>query len=227
MDPRSNTVSFSVGGKAFEVMRQPTLSLHPTCLLTQLAEDGIGDAAHPIFVEANQDLFPYILDYLRFRKIHIPVTVSVAAMLREATALGLDLSLDDVVQENPLLGKLRALTEEAVSKGSRDAGEAVQRCKVELLAAIILQKLVQSDNGRGEVTVHRGSLDQWARITGNSDEYANIAFVKNNYFDGSELLRTRLQEKASEYGYTVEVKTFTTGRANDCQFDSATFKPAS
>ena len=35
----SDLVSFNVGGKIYTVLREPTLSLHPTSLLTQLAED--------------------------------------------------------------------------------------------------------------------------------------------------------------------------------------------
>ena len=35
----SDLVTFNVGGKIYTVLREPTLSLHPTSLLTQLAED--------------------------------------------------------------------------------------------------------------------------------------------------------------------------------------------
>ena len=37
------------GGKIYQVLREPTLSLHPNSLLTQLAEDQKDDK--PIFVE--------------------------------------------------------------------------------------------------------------------------------------------------------------------------------
>ena len=35
----SDLVTFNVGGKIYTELREPTLSLHPTFLLTQLAED--------------------------------------------------------------------------------------------------------------------------------------------------------------------------------------------
>ena len=37
------------GGKIYQVLREPTLSLHPDSLLTQMAEDQKDD--NPIFVE--------------------------------------------------------------------------------------------------------------------------------------------------------------------------------
>jgi hypothetical protein len=39
------------GGKIYQVLREPTLSLHPTSLLTQMAEDQKDDT--PIFVEGR------------------------------------------------------------------------------------------------------------------------------------------------------------------------------
>ena len=45
----SDLVTFNVGGKIYQVLREPTLSLHPNSLLTQLAEDKQDDKE--IFVE--------------------------------------------------------------------------------------------------------------------------------------------------------------------------------
>eukprot|EP00435_Cladocopium_sp_Y103_P020493 s1427_g5.t1 len=84
----SDLVSFNVGGKIYQVLREPTLSLHPTSLLTQLAEDQKDDK--PIFVEGDQDLFKFVIDYHRDRKIILPVTVSRDAVLREVKRFGLE-----------------------------------------------------------------------------------------------------------------------------------------
>eukprot|EP00438_Fugacium_kawagutii_P003810 Skav230257 [mRNA] locus=scaffold3387:75988:77452:+ [translate_table: standard] len=62
----SDLVTFNVGGKIYQVLREPTLSLHPNSLLTQMAEDQKDDT--PIFVEGDQDLFKFVIDYHRDRR---------------------------------------------------------------------------------------------------------------------------------------------------------------
>ncbi|CAJ1389009.1 unnamed protein product [Effrenium voratum] len=52
-----------------------------------------------IFVEADPELFKYLLGYLRHRKIFLPHCVSKAAVLREAAALGLSVSPHDIEQQ--------------------------------------------------------------------------------------------------------------------------------
>ena len=47
----SDLVTFNVGGKIYTVLREPTLSLHPTSLLTQLAQDKQDEKE--IFVEGR------------------------------------------------------------------------------------------------------------------------------------------------------------------------------
>mmetsp|Transcript_83907 Transcript_83907/g.242371 ORF Transcript_83907/g.242371 Transcript_83907/m.242371 type:complete len:118 (-) Transcript_83907:296-649(-) len=58
--PSKETVTFDVAGRTFKVLKEPTLSLFPDSLLNTLAEERNSD--EPIFVEANPDLFPYVLD---------------------------------------------------------------------------------------------------------------------------------------------------------------------
>ena len=48
------------GGKIYQVLREPTLSLHPNSLLTQLAEDQKDDK--PIFVEGVDWIFTKLPD---------------------------------------------------------------------------------------------------------------------------------------------------------------------
>mmetsp|Transcript_88624 Transcript_88624/g.255584 ORF Transcript_88624/g.255584 Transcript_88624/m.255584 type:complete len:245 (+) Transcript_88624:99-833(+) len=114
-------VKFNVGGRIFEVLREPTLSLHPNSLLNSLAEEHTGD--DPIFVEANPDLFQYMLDFLRHRKISIPRTVSKAAVQQEAAKLGLPGIQGEDIKQDP--GRLADLT----SLHKRLTQAHAERCK--------------------------------------------------------------------------------------------------
>eukprot|EP00438_Fugacium_kawagutii_P003815 Skav230262 [mRNA] locus=scaffold3387:120242:122601:+ [translate_table: standard] len=83
----SDLVTFDVGGKIYKVLREPTLTLHPNSLLTQMAEEQKDD--NPIFVEGDQDLFKFVIDYHRDRKVYLPITVSRDAVVNELKRFGL------------------------------------------------------------------------------------------------------------------------------------------
>ena len=75
----SDLVTFNVGGKIYQVLREPTLSLHPNSLLTQLAEDKQDDKE--IFVEGPDvskggalHNHAYVLNSLRLVWRAIPTT---------------------------------------------------------------------------------------------------------------------------------------------------------
>ncbi|CAE7522994.1 unnamed protein product, partial [Symbiodinium pilosum] len=90
-------VTFNVSGKIYTVLREPTLSLHPNSLLKQLADEKQNEKE--IFVEGmgDQDLFKYVLEYHRDRKVILPPTVSkelIEAVLRELNRFGLDIESD-------------------------------------------------------------------------------------------------------------------------------------
>eukprot|EP00913_Durusdinium_trenchii_P016549 g15554.t1 len=89
----SDLVTFNVSGKIYTVLREPTLSLHPNSLLTQLAEEKGNEKE--IFVEGDQDLFKYVLEYHRDRKILLPPMISKEAVLREVKRFGLDLAPEE------------------------------------------------------------------------------------------------------------------------------------
>ncbi len=133
----SDTVKFNVGGRLFEMLRVPTLAHHPNSVLSQLAEDH--DAPQPIFVEASPDLFQFIVDYHRHNQVHIPVTVTVAALLREAEVLGVPLTSNDIVQEAPPLGKMLALTAEVTKDRNDQAHLSYYRSTVDLLGQLIIK----------------------------------------------------------------------------------------
>lgn len=102
----SNTVKFNAGGQIFEVLREPTLSLHPKCLLWQLAED-YHDATEPIFVEVDGDIFKHILNYLRYRKVRLPSHIPVETFMEVCETLLLDVDQENVI---PVLENLRPTT---------------------------------------------------------------------------------------------------------------------
>ena len=97
---KSDTVYLNVSGKVFRIMREPTLSLYPDSLLSILAEESNG--SEPILVEANPDLFRYVLEYLRHKEIYLPITECKQAVLRECSALGLPTVAEEIVQDLPL-----------------------------------------------------------------------------------------------------------------------------
>eukprot|EP00438_Fugacium_kawagutii_P003814 Skav230261 [mRNA] locus=scaffold3387:113644:119036:+ [translate_table: standard] len=92
----SDLVTFNVGGKIYQVLREPTLSLHPNSLLTQMAEDQTDDK--PIFVEGDQDLFKFVIDYHRNRKVHLPINVSKDAIMDELKRFGLEPTAGQIVE---------------------------------------------------------------------------------------------------------------------------------
>jgi len=121
----------------FEVLREPTLTLHPSSILTGLAENHCTDA--PIFVEANADLFSFILDYHRHRKIFIPANVSREAVQREARVLGLSISSDEIIQEENTL----AMCGHKKVSVSCEVAKSVMQSKTALLSDLVIMKAVQ------------------------------------------------------------------------------------
>ncbi|CAE8714611.1 unnamed protein product [Polarella glacialis] len=132
-----DTVLFNVGGKAFEVLREPTLSLHPQSLLTQLAEMQEEGSQEPIFLEANAELFPYILDYHRDRKIRLPANISKAGIIKEAGKLGIELQQDEIAQDTPSVPELLSLAFASVEAKRKQLEDSTTLHKLSVLADII------------------------------------------------------------------------------------------
>jgi len=78
-----DTLVFNVGGRHFEVLRQ-TIEAYPSTLLACLVGDIGTDLSAPIFVDANPDRFPQILDWYRYGEMFVPEGLSVKALLRDA-----------------------------------------------------------------------------------------------------------------------------------------------
>lgn len=135
---QTDTVKFNVRGRVFEVLREPTLSLHPGTLMSTLAEEHSGD--DPVFVEANPELFPYILEYMRSRSIHIPLTISRGAVLAEASRLGLTSITDgDIKQDMPALS---AFLGEVITR-RQGVDSILKDARIQLLGSSILSLLLK------------------------------------------------------------------------------------
>jgi hypothetical protein len=129
----NDTVKFNVSGQVFEVLRDPTLTLHPESLLNTLAEQHSG--VENIFVDRSADLFQYMLAFHRDRKIIIPHTVPKESVLREAAVFGLPVSTNDIIQETPPLAQLGTI----VSDVAEVVEESLVASKVALLSDLILK----------------------------------------------------------------------------------------
>ena len=79
----SDTVTFNVGGRCFEVLTNVVQS-RPSTLLFNLIDDIGTDAARPIFVDANPDRFQHILDWYRYGEMYVLPSCSLPAILRDA-----------------------------------------------------------------------------------------------------------------------------------------------
>lgn len=221
------TVKFNVAGKIFEALREPTLSAFPKSRLCQLAEDP--SVTQPIFVDANSELFQYILDFHRHRKVIIPISVSAAAVLREAKSLGLPMTLDQVTQDCPPMGKLAAMISDATKTEAEKAQVDQYMSRAELLAKVVISKAVNKIKANAadgvNLMVSVGELDDWVR-----GQLSYLARTKGCYgsltdFNNQDLFKQMLGEWASSNGYTVEIE-FSGLPSLGCglYFDRATFK---
>lgn len=80
---RGDTITFNVGGRSFEILRQ-TIAAHPSTLLACLLDDVSVDSQRPIFVDANADRFSNILDWYRYGEMFSSPMFPLQALLRDA-----------------------------------------------------------------------------------------------------------------------------------------------
>ena len=79
------TVTFNVGGEKFQVARS-LFDIYPDCILAKAISERWQkdqDADEEIFFDRSPQLFHQVLEYLRNRKVHLPITVSKNAVLSE------------------------------------------------------------------------------------------------------------------------------------------------
>jgi len=114
-------------------------------MLGQLVESE--SPSNLIFVEANPDLFGYILDYQRRRRIHIPEAAVIKASkwpaINAGLAKGFELKAEDVVQQEPDLSELGQLLAHDVSRVGthlqrrNNTQELIEKKKAMLLASLM------------------------------------------------------------------------------------------
>mmetsp|Transcript_22753 Transcript_22753/g.65450 ORF Transcript_22753/g.65450 Transcript_22753/m.65450 type:complete len:260 (-) Transcript_22753:118-897(-) len=148
------TVQFNVGGRIYEVLREPTLSLYPDCLLNTLAEESSG--GEPIFVEADPDLFQYILQYLRGRKMCIPVLVSIKAVIDEAAKIGLVVEEKDIEREVLPIGvwcRAAQASQRKAKEALQEHVEALKLAYLQVVADLVAERVTEKMNCEGQITV--------------------------------------------------------------------------
>ena len=83
------TVKFNVGGKAFETARSLLLQHEDTMLARLVSDTWQEDPTKPIFIDRNGSTFDFVLDYLRYGSITLPMTVSKEMFLRDMDFYGI------------------------------------------------------------------------------------------------------------------------------------------
>ena len=81
------TIQFDVGGTVYKVSWSVIEAFPKTSLFRLAAKRG---GRSPIFIDRNGDRFQYILDYMRDKEVHLPLSVSKAAILRDLEYFGFD-----------------------------------------------------------------------------------------------------------------------------------------
>jgi len=88
-----STVKFNVGGRNFETSRS-VIDQHQDTMLARLVSDtwqenAAGSSSTPIFIDRNGDIFAYVLDYLRYGSISLPITIEKEMFLRDLDYYGI------------------------------------------------------------------------------------------------------------------------------------------
>ena len=83
------TVKFNVGGKAFETARS-LFRQHEDAMLARLVSDTWqADPTKPVFIDRSGTMFEFVLEYLRYGSITLPISVSKDMFLRDLDFYGI------------------------------------------------------------------------------------------------------------------------------------------
>ena len=111
------TVHFNVGGKIYEVSRSLIEKYPDSMLRTLISKTWLNDEHNdPLFIECDGERFSYCLDYMRYGKVALPITVSKDAILKDLDYYGFH-GVDPNVFTFPITGGeamkyINTLTEE-------------------------------------------------------------------------------------------------------------------
>lgn len=208
----SDLVTFNVSGKIYQLLREPTLSLHPTSLLAQLAEEE--PTEQPIFVEGDQELFKFVIDYHRDRKVILPLTVSRSAVLRELHRYGLEVPKERIVEDEVCFPSVMRKVTGWSQKNHRRKTETLAALLGSLFADAAVAKAAQ-ETGEGFRVSTREVADMMG-VNEHDSVYARLfRHVQVSQLEASD----SLLDFASSFGYSFTVSDLAAG-----WFDIA-FKP--
>jgi BTB/POZ domain len=84
------TVQIDVGGTVYKVSRSLIEAFPKTFLYQMVTKTWSVDNKAPIFIDRNGDRFQYILDLMRDNEVHLPLSISKAAILRDLEYFGFE-----------------------------------------------------------------------------------------------------------------------------------------
>lgn len=88
--PPLKTVQLDVGGTVYKVSRSLIESFPNTLLHRLISKTWCIDPDATIFIDRNGDRFQYVLDYMRDKEVHLPLSVAKTAMLRDLEFFGFE-----------------------------------------------------------------------------------------------------------------------------------------
>lgn len=142
------TIHFNVGGKNFEILSN--LIIKDNNKLSRMVLDSWKRAKTQqedtvVFIDRDGDQFGFVLNYLRFRKVNLPITISLDNFMKELKFFEVDVKDGTVVSESSYLSETFAeLTNE--KKKLKDALLESQKENKHLLLAMDIMRHF-SENG--------------------------------------------------------------------------------
>lgn len=93
------TAKFNVGGTCFEVSRS-VLEKYPDSMLAKVSsKPWQSDPDSTIFIDADGERFRYCLDYIRYGKVYLSLSVSKGAVLQDLDYYGIDVEDASTIDE--------------------------------------------------------------------------------------------------------------------------------
>lgn len=100
------TVQFNVGGKIFAVEQSLLLKFDDRMMLRVAAE--MADTTEDdIFIDRDGERFAYILDYMRYGKVHLPLSISKGSFLSDLLFYGLQVKEDHIIVSGSCASQLQ------------------------------------------------------------------------------------------------------------------------
>lgn len=177
------TITFNAGGTHYEVSRS-LIEKYPQSMLARLISDtwqsDKQDKDAPIFLDCDGERFRYVLDYMRYEKVHLPLSVCKATILQD-----LDYFNIIVVRGEQIVGG--SAKAEVARQMAQIRKEHEQQVKTMYLSKLYMTKVYElfikySETGRFHYGLNISKFDE----------------NKNNGFD-----EKLLQECLESYGFTM------------------------